>query len=468
MAHGSRPGGVAWAERGRTAWRVGLAALGITAVSWLLANPTLSLSAKLGLLGSVVVVVAVWLHPPAAGLVLLGLLPFSGVSISEGAGFLRWVTVIVIAAWFLSIALVKPADSLRIERMDLWILAFTGLSVLSALTLNPDAATHLVPTYGANFASYFVISRSVQGTRDARLAVLALCIGMGLAAGIALVVPGAAAVREGNGIIRLGAVGASGDPSAGVDRFGGELIFAVALPWIALRKANLASAVARVASALAFLALVSTVSRGAAVALLTVLVAWALVFPSSSRVARVAVATALLLLGLAFLPLGLRTRFEQLRTGQPEALSRLAIWQGGMRMFWDHPLIGVGVGNFPDLLPRYLHSQELSQTQQDAHSVFVATLAETGIIGFAALLGVMVGLLYEATAWRRQRGPAEPRAPPPGESDEWRRIMAGLLVTFLGFLVVAATLDLSRDRFLFAVAGLIHGTYRMQRERADA
>src|SRR5439155_1089780 len=83
------------------------------AVAWVLADPGLSLSSKLGLFASIAAVAAIWLRRPIAAWLLLALLPFSGVSISEGVGFLRWATVIVIGAWFLAVLLHEPAASLR-------------------------------------------------------------------------------------------------------------------------------------------------------------------------------------------------------------------------------------------------------------------------------------------------------------------------------------------------------------------
>jgi O-Antigen ligase len=418
------------------------------------------------------VVVAICLYRPLAGILLLGLLPFSGVSITDGVGFLRWATVIVVGAWLLAVVLAEPVRVLRLERLDWWVAAFCALSIASVLVFGSGATLSLYGTYLANLGAYYTISRSISGVREARLAVLALVVGLGAAAAIALLLPGAAAVREGQGgILRVGVVGAAGDPFSGIDRFGGDLLFAVLLPWVALRGSRPATLLARAASAVAFLAFLSTVSRAATIGLVVALVAWALVFPSRSRTARIAVFLAILAGGVAFSPASLRTRFDQLRNRQAEAVSRLAIWRGGARMFWAHPFLGVGVGNYAGQLPRYLRSDQLSRSQQDAHSLFVAALAEMGIVGLAVVLGMVGSLFAESTAWMRAGAatgePGPPRGPPEGRADgdgarAWRVLAAGLFVTLVGFLVVAATIDLSRDRFLFAVAGLAHAVYRMR------
>lgn len=459
------------------------------AVAWLLATPWGSPTTKLGLLSIPVIVVAILLYRPIAGILLLGLLPFSGVSITEGVGFLRWATVIVVGAWLLAVLLAEPIRVLRFERLDWWVAAFCALSIASAVALGSGSTLSLPGTYLANFGAYYTISRSISGVREARLAVLALVVGLGAAAAIALLLPGAAAVREGQGgILRIGVVGAAGDPFSGIDRFGGDLLFAVLLPWVALRGSRPATLLARAASAVAFLAFLSTVSRAATIGLVLALVAWALVFPSRSRTVRIAVFLGILAAGVAFSPTGLRTRFDQLRNRQAEAVSRLAIWRGGMRMFWAHPFVGVGVGNYAEQLPRYLRSDQLSRSQQDAHSLLVAALAEMGVVGFAVLLGMLGSLVGESSAWMRRRGPGgetgPARAPPwggdavepggrtatrdgrtsgrDGGTAEWRVLAAGLFVALVGFLFVAATIDLSRDRFLFAVAGLAHAVYRMR------
>lgn len=65
---------------------------------------------------------------------------------------------------------------------------------------------------------------------------------------------------------------------------------------------------------------------------------------------------------------------------------RLLLWQNAWRMFLDHPLVGVGPGNFKDIhLGRYI-TAESKEKLGHAHNNFLHILAENGIIGFAGFI----------------------------------------------------------------------------------
>lgn len=64
---------------------------------------------------------------------------------------------------------------------------------------------------------------------------------------------------------------------------------------------------------------------------------------------------------------------------------RLAHWIAGVRMFVDHPLTGVGIGNYPDVYPRYYVTIFVNSLGH-AHNYYINIAAETGAIGLAAFL----------------------------------------------------------------------------------
>ncbi|MDF1553855.1 MAG: O-antigen ligase family protein [Deferrisomatales bacterium] len=76
------------------------------------------------------------------------------------------------------------------------------------------------------------------------------------------------------------------------------------------------------------------------------------------------------------------------------AASRIEIWEGGLRMFMDHPL-GVGPGNFNQNIGRYAPAWE----GFSPHSLYVQALAELGIAGF-----LLLGLLLLNALWTLRRG----------------------------------------------------------------
>jgi O-antigen ligase len=69
----------------------------------------------------------------------------------------------------------------------------------------------------------------------------------------------------------------------------------------------------------------------------------------------------------------------------------------GLAMFAEHPILGVGAGNYPTNYQRYaqLIGIEFRTEARDPHSLYVQLLAETGILGTITFLG-MVFFLFDA------------------------------------------------------------------------
>src|SRR5438270_12663467 len=64
---------------------------------------------------------------------------------------------------------------------------------------------------------------------------------------------------------------------------------------------------------------------------------------------------------------------------------RLAHWIAGVHMFLSHPLIGVGIGNYPDAYPGYFITIFVNSLGH-AHNYYINIAAETGAIGLTAYL----------------------------------------------------------------------------------
>jgi putative inorganic carbon (HCO3(-)) transporter len=69
----------------------------------------------------------------------------------------------------------------------------------------------------------------------------------------------------------------------------------------------------------------------------------------------------------------------------------------GLAMFVEHPILGVGAGNYPAEYQRYAQiiGIEFRAEERDPHSLYVQLLAETGILGTIAFL-VMIYFLFDA------------------------------------------------------------------------
>jgi putative inorganic carbon (HCO3(-)) transporter len=107
--------------------------------------------------------------------------------------------------------------------------------------------------------------------------------------------------------------------------------------------------------------------------------------------------------------------------------SRLITIQGGLAMFADHPLSGVGLGCSPIAWPLYappgLHERWLI-----IHNTFVQALSETGIGGFLCFTLLLGVAIYDARRMAHSPHPAY---------QEGSHLAAGLEMSLWGFVVCA-------------------------------
>jgi O-antigen ligase len=84
---------------------------------------------------------------------------------------------------------------------------------------------------------------------------------------------------------------------------------------------------------------------------------------------------------------------------------RLRMWRSAWMMFEDHPIAGVGLGNYMEQYrTKYILPEAKERNQWHAHNVLMQMLAETGIIGFIPYLCMVVYFLWESfTRWRNTK-----------------------------------------------------------------
>ncbi|MGI6092252.1 MAG: O-antigen ligase family protein [Negativicutes bacterium] len=75
---------------------------------------------------------------------------------------------------------------------------------------------------------------------------------------------------------------------------------------------------------------------------------------------------------------------------------RILLWQSSWHMFLDHPLTGIGTGNFEELyVDRYM-SPLAKEKLTNAHSIYMNALGEMGAIGFSAFIFLFGYILYQS------------------------------------------------------------------------
>jgi O-antigen ligase len=160
-----------------------------------------------------------------------------------------------------------------------------------------------------------------------------------------------------------------------------------------------------VALAFALIGLYLSFSRSAIVALLLV----PFFFVGGRRMLMLAPLIAVLLL---FATPGLsRERFATLTQSGAEFATRSEIWRTAGSLWSEHPVVGVGLGQFPDAYSKsrvpgkeFLPNTAL-QPPPHAHNLFLQSLSEQGIIGTIALLAVLAAAIRTALRLRRLEDP---------------------------------------------------------------
>jgi O-antigen ligase len=69
---------------------------------------------------------------------------------------------------------------------------------------------------------------------------------------------------------------------------------------------------------------------------------------------------------------------------------RLAHMEAGINMWLDHPIFGVGIGNYPAQYPKYQVAPVWGPPLGHAHNYYINIAAEAGVFGFVAFIALLV------------------------------------------------------------------------------
>jgi O-antigen ligase len=227
------------------------------------------------------------------------------------------------------------------------------------------------------------------------------------------------------------------------------LLFAATLPmavFLGRRGAGALRLVWLGAAALLLYGIYLTNSRGALLAVLVV--AGCYVWHRRGII----VAGVLGVLGLTVMKL-LSSRMEELDAGEESAAGRVDAWYAGLDMFREHPIFGVGAGNFTEY-------NELT-----AHNSFVLVLAETGFVGFLLWLAfVGYGFWMMLTIVRHPRVPSDDPTVEAAWATE-RAMALTLLLSLCGLFASAFFLSRSYMIVMYLIAAMVAGHYVGARHR---
>jgi putative inorganic carbon (hco3(-)) transporter len=116
-------------------------------------------------------------------------------------------------------------------------------------------------------------------------------------------------------------------------------------------------------------------------------------------------------------------------------VERMAHWQAAWGMLHNHPLLGVGIGNYAAVYPEYALPR-WDDPLGHAHNYYLNVAAETGFVGLAAYLVLWAAAFWQS--WRAVRG----------SRGLWQSVAAGLL----GMLVALSAHNLFDNLFVHGMA----------------
>lgn len=120
--------------------------------------------------------------------------------------------------------------------------------------------------------------------------------------------------------------------------------------------------------------------------------------------------------------------------------SRLNWWMSGLKIWMDHPWLGVGIGNYPSAYLAYKTGS--GQNTLYAHSFLIQILSETGLIGFSAIF------LFLFQCFRRMKTCI---------SEQKKPLFAGLIILLLYSLIQISFEYLSHLMLLGLTMGILVG-----------
>jgi O-antigen ligase len=315
----------------------------------------------------------------------------SGFSVTKVVGFL------LVLCWAAIAATALPEERARYALFGrqpalaaalVLFIAWAGVSLVWAE--QPSAASDAVSRFALNFVLFPIALIAVRAPRHV-VAVFAVFVAGALVAAVfGLVSPPA----EGEG--RLSGVGLN--PNQLGQLLAVAFVLAAALA-TNRRWAGLLRLAALSAAVFAAIALYMTLSRGALVALAVALI----VAPFAVGRGRRAGALVFVIVALVgtvgwFTAVAPESALQ--RITQPEAeggSGREDLWRVGWRMVEDHPVRGVGAGNFPVTSVNYLfrpgatgHDKFIIDTPKVPHNIYLQVLAELGIVGLALFVMILV------------------------------------------------------------------------------
>jgi O-antigen ligase len=378
------------------------ALLGVAAVR----SPYYTLAATLGL-----IFILIAFRNLAAGVALFAVTTFFAKLPGTGSGSGAGVTIvklagIVLAVAWLALLIRRKVPFLLVDHpvVSAALISFPAWAFTSALwAQDANGAVSSSLRYAQNVLLVFIVYSALRKPRDFRWLIWAFIVGA-LMSLILAFASGPTASSTGSGSARLSGRYGAGDPNW----FAALLLPAIVfIAFLLVTERPRVTRVALVVLVFVFtIGLFQTESRGGIIALAATGVAS--VFVAGRVRGRALVATVLIaIVGVTYFGFvaSPASRARVTRLNAQDSSGRNDLWRIGLAMAADHPVLGVGSGNFTDVSPRYaergfdiVNINYVVDTPKVAHNTFLNVLDELGIPGLGLFALIVGGAFVTAFA----------------------------------------------------------------------
>jgi putative inorganic carbon (HCO3(-)) transporter len=385
----------------------GLAVAGVLAA--MLVGVALAASMPLGiaLLLAILYVPLVLLSLPLGVVLWVPLVFLQGIPAANLAG--KAAGLLIVGAWLGEIASnrdrVTAAARRHLRLLGVIAAVLVWFSISLAWTENTSAALADLWHWYA-LALLFVIVITVVTTLRAVTWMIAAFVG-GAVISVCLGIADGSLTSAAEGAARL--EGAAGDPNFLAASLVAAGVLAGTL--LVLAKSPISKALLMVALGVLIVGLVTSASRGGALAGGVALVAAFVLFKRRRVQVAAIMAVVLAIAGLTFV--NAPAAWDRV-TNFNNDNGRSDLWTVGWRMGKDHPILGVGLNNFREQSANYVrqpgtleHVQLIVDRPSFAHNTYLQLFAEEGIVGlalFLALVGASLHSAYSAAERFERRG----------------------------------------------------------------
>lgn len=454
--------------------------------------PALALVGVVGLLGAVIVAG----RPEAAALIVVGLI-YSNAPVV----FVTFHDVPLIIGASVPLVLAAPlAYEILVRRQKIivtpalpWIVGFLLVQIVSTIASRnaSDAAAALGSFAIEGLGLYILVTNTVRSAQVLRSVIWVLLIVGALLGALSLYQQVTETYSNAYFGFAQTEASATGVTETGLARLAGPIgeknryaqvmlmLVPLGLMTVSAERSRWLKVAAIACAGLAAIAVALTFSRGAALAagiILLVMVAMRYV-----RVSHLFAAAGLIALVLIAVPqygervtsvtglLSLLTEDTPTSAADNSLLSRATENLTAIGVWADHPLVGVGPGEFPSYYRDYADEIGLSIRAQDreAHNLYLGIAAESGSLGLITFLAAVGVTMWQLARVRRRALIVRP---------DLAAMATGFLLALVGYLASGLFLHLSYARYYWLVLALAgaaafivgRATAEDAPERADA